>query len=59
MLSLLDELKEENFGEQGNYSSLLPHFLMLESASLFPFDYTLLLFPIFPFFCELAIEMED
>ena len=37
ILSLLDALKEENFGEKGNYSSLLPHLFMLESASLCPF----------------------
>ena len=37
ILSLLDALKEENFGEKGNYSPLLPHLFMLESASLCPF----------------------
>ena len=33
----MDALKEDNFGEKGSYSSLLPHLLMLESASLCPF----------------------
>ena len=37
ILILLDALKEENFGDKGNYSSLLPHVFMLESASLCPF----------------------
>ena len=37
ILSLLDALKEDNFGEQGNYSSLLPHLFMLKYASLCPF----------------------
>ena len=37
ILSLLDAMKEENFGEQGNHSSLLPHLFMLEAASLCPF----------------------
>ena len=58
ILSLLDALKEENFGEQGNYSSLLPHLFMLESASLCPFGGQLLLFPSFPFLCMLSIVME-
>ena len=59
ILSLLDALKEENFGEKGNYISLLPHLLMLDFASLCPFQHTLLLFPIFPLISKLSIEMED
>jgi len=35
ILSLLDELKEENIWEQGNYSSMLPHFRLC--LSLHPF----------------------
>ena len=61
-MSLLDALKEENFGEIGNYSSLLPHFLMIESASLFPFKNTLLLFPTFPLRWRIEVveaQMED
>ena len=33
----LECIERGEFGEQGNYSSLLPHLFMLESASLCPF----------------------
>ena len=36
-----------------------PMLYMLESASLCPFEHTLLLFPCLPFLCKLSIEMED
>ena len=59
ILSLLDALEEDNIWEQGNYSSLFPHSYMLESASLCPFEHTLLLFPGFSLSCKLSIEMEE
>ena len=36
-----------------------PIFLMLEFASLCPFEHTLLLYPSLPLLCKLAIKMED
>ena len=53
ILSLLDAFKEDNFGEKGNYSSLLSHLFMLESASLCPFGAHIATLP------KISIEMED
>ena len=55
----LDALEEENWREEGNYSSFVPHSYILESTSLCPCDNPLMIFPSLPLHCEISIEMED
>ena len=44
ILSYCEELEEEKLGELGDYSEILPHCDMLESASLCPLRKPLVLF---------------
>ena len=59
VLDPLDTLEEENWREQGNYSSFVPHSYMLEFASLCPCEHPLMLFPILALSYDLSIEMEN
>ena len=59
ILSLLGALEEENLREKGNYSGFVPHSYMLESASHFPFEQPLILFPSLPLSCQISIDLED